>query len=52
MIDSYTSSELSHGTNSFGSNISLNIKLANTLDIMSSAFDGIINFTNGVYLIR
>ena len=49
MIDSYTSSELSHGTNSYGSNISLNIKLVNTLDIMSSAFDGIINFTNGVY---
>ena len=27
----------------------LEVKLANTLDVMSSAFDGIINFTNGVY---
>jgi hypothetical protein len=48
MVDAYTSSEASQGINSLGSFVSLNIKLANTLDIMSTGFDGIISFSSGV----
>ena len=38
MVDIHTSSEVSQGTNSLGSFVSLNIKLANTLDIMSVSY--------------
>ena len=48
MVDIHTSSEVSQGINSLGSFVSLNIKLANTLDIMSTGFDGIISFSSGV----